>query len=242
MRFRGVSERESNTVRKLALVPFLGGQNRKSRSLVFLSSKTKRKRLLRSLATHGSDKSPRVYWRISDLIFRHVAIIITKFCCGDKDFVGRGEIRTLLKNACVGGYVLRIPLELIGSNRDFVIEAREAHLIDKAMYMTLGQVKKKNRSSWKKQMFLVPAHFIFWGRLSYCLLLVTFVRTKTNRQEDCNPFDFSAVYATKGDTSQRGKSRKLSGRLNHSPIDVFNSPFCNIWYDALRCCLNHVPK
>ena len=91
-------------------------------------------------------------------------------------------------------------------------------------------------------MFLVPAHFIFGGRLSYCLLLVTFVRTKTNRQEDCNPFDFSAVYATKGETSQRGKSRKLSGRLNHSPIDVFNSPFCNIWYDALRCCLNHVPK
>ena len=164
MRFRAVSERESNTVRKLALVPFLGGQNRKSRSLVFLSSKTKRKRLLRSLATHGSDKSPRVYWRISDLIFRHVAIIITKFCCGDKDFVGRGEIRTPLKNACVGGYVLRIPLELIGSNRDFVIEAREAHLIDKAMYMTLGQVKKKKQELLKKnKCFSSPPTSFFGG-------------------------------------------------------------------------------
>ena len=169
MRFRAVSERESNTVRKLALVPFLGGQNRKSRSLVFLSSKTKRKRLLRSLATHGSDKSLRVYWRISDLIFRHVAIIITKFCCGDKDFVGRGEIRTPLKNACVGGYVLRIPLELIGSNRDFVIGAREAHLIDKAMYMTLGQVKKKTGAPEKNKCFSsTPTSFFGGASLIVC--------------------------------------------------------------------------
>ena len=35
----------------------------------------------------------------------------------------------------------------------------------------------------------------------------------------------SAVYATKGGASQRRKSQELSGRLNHSLIDVFNAPF-----------------
>ena len=77
--------------------------------------------------------------------------------------MGRGEIRTPLKNACVGGYVLRIPLELIGSNRDFVIEAREAHLIDKAMYMTLGQVKKKTGAPEKNKCFSSPPTSFFGG-------------------------------------------------------------------------------
>ena len=71
--FRAVSERESKTVQKI-------GQNQKSRSSVFLSSKTQRKRLLRRLATHGSDKSLRVYWRIFVKIF----VSATEFCRRNK--------------------------------------------------------------------------------------------------------------------------------------------------------------
>ena len=71
--FRAVSERESKTVQKI-------GQNQKSRSSVFLSSKTKRKRLLRRLTTHGSDKSLGVYWRIFVKIF----VSATDFCRRNK--------------------------------------------------------------------------------------------------------------------------------------------------------------
>ena len=49
-----------------------------------------------------------------------------------------------------------------------------------------------------------------------------FVEVDLVIREDCYLF---AVYAMKGETSQRGKSRELSGRLNFSPIDVFNAPF-----------------
>ena len=91
---------------------FSRGQNRKSRSSVFLSSKTKQKGLLRRLATHGFVCTGKFLWkslsvqqnfvgatsRTNSVRFdylRHVAV--TKFCCGDKDFVGRDEIRALLK-------------------------------------------------------------------------------------------------------------------------------------------------
>ena len=111
-RFCAVSERESKTVRRLAVVPFSRGQNRKSRSSVFLSSKTKRKRLLRRLATHGFVCTGKFLWKSLSLQQNFVApttrtnsvwfdylrdITVTKFCCGDKDFVGRDEIRALLK-------------------------------------------------------------------------------------------------------------------------------------------------
>ena len=91
---------------------FSRGQNRKSRSSVFLSSKTKQKGLLRRLATHGFVCTGKFLWKSLSLqqnfvaatsrtnsiwfdYLRHVAV--TKFCCGDKDFVGRDEIRALLK-------------------------------------------------------------------------------------------------------------------------------------------------
>ena len=91
---------------------FSRGQNRKSRSSVFLSSKTKRKRLLRRLATHGFVCTGKFLWKSLSLQQNFVAattrsnsvwfdylrhITVTKFCCGDKDFVGRDEIRALLK-------------------------------------------------------------------------------------------------------------------------------------------------
>ena len=65
--------------------------------------------------------------------------------------------------------------------------------------------------------------------LIHCLLLLLLLLLLWKLSEVDLVFERTAtrfaVYATKGDISQRRKSRELPGGLNHSPIDVFNAPF-----------------
>ena len=72
--------------------------------------------------------------------------------------------------------------------------------------------------------FSSPPASLFVSRLSFLLFVISNVCTK-HKVTGESTATRSAVYGTKGDTSQRRKTRELSGRLNHSPIDLFNAPF-----------------
>ena len=127
----------SVSVRKLAVVPFLA---RPKLTIPFLGL-SKRKRLLRRLATHSSDKSLRLCGRIFVKIFVSSAefcrrnkshkvrlIWLLATCCCNKILLRRRRIcgkrqnTSSPKNACVGGYLLLIPLKLIRNNRDWLCQ------------------------------------------------------------------------------------------------------------------------
>ena len=127
----------SVSVRKLAVVPFLA---RPKLTIPFLGL-SKRKRLLRRLATHSSDKSLRLYGRIFVKIFVSSAVFCRRnkshkvrliwllaTCCCHKILLrrqricGKGQNTSSPKNACVGGYLLLIPLKLIRNNRDWLCQ------------------------------------------------------------------------------------------------------------------------
>ena len=132
-RFCAVSERESKTVRRLAVVPFLARPKPKIPflGLSFLQNQTE------TLATQTSDTWLRVYWKIFvkifvsatefrrrnnshkfRLIWLFAAYYCNKILLRRQRFCGKGRNTSSPKNACVGGYVLLIPLELIRNNFD----------------------------------------------------------------------------------------------------------------------------
>ena len=134
-RFRAVSERESKTVRKLAVAPFLARPKPKIPflGLSFLQNQTE------TLATQASDTWQR---QIASCVLENfcenlclcnrilspqqVAQIRSDLIICDmlrrQRFCGVGRNMSSSVNACVGGYVLLIPLELIRNNRDWLCQ------------------------------------------------------------------------------------------------------------------------
>ena len=78
----------------------------------------------------------------------------------------------------------------------------------------------------KKTYISRPRPLLFLEAASlFLLFVITNVCTNENQQARGPRYPFCSVWYERGYKLKKKTREELSGRLNHSPIDVFNTPF-----------------